>query len=698
MSSVLPLRGSQAGLPTARSAATPARQSHLAQRPDVDGLRGVAVLSVLAVHSFPQWLKGGFIGVDIFFVLSGFLITGVLLQSLESGRFSYLDFYRRRVRRILPALCLVLSATLAAGVLFTFPYETRRLGAHVEAGALFISNFTLWQEAGYFDVSSEAKPLLHLWSLGIEEQFYLVWPVAVVLLFKLRRWALWLICGALLASFFCNVYYVGTKPSATFFLPPTRFWELMTGALLADLTQYHGGGPVAWLKQRVPAASWLHRRMADGLAAMGLAMLGVALWMIDKTDHFPGWWALLPTGGTFALLAAGPGTWVNRQLLSQPILRFYGAISYPLYLWHWPLLSFPVIMGIPLTHEVRVMILIASVVLAALTYELLEKPIRFGRLAGPRTPLLLCLSLCFVGLGGWVVMKTDGLLNTYPESVRGIAAAQLRFDYAEYRVDKCMARLHQGPEIFTDECIDLRDSTRKLLFIWGDSHAASLYPGLAKLVRDDEKGYRLAQFTAAACPPLLMTPSKAAAPCQRTNAYILQRIAEERPATVLMAAHWKLYGTEPGVIDAHMENLRETVRHLKSLGVQRVVVFGHLPTWTIAQPNLLLRQWQQTGSLPERSSEYLDQASLSTDKIVENALTDSGAVYVSPIAQLCNASGCLVSTHRHGLYHSVTNDDNHLTTYGSELLIERSRAAVFNGAGLRYTTPYMRLSQTPSRL
>lgn len=677
MSSTLPVAADRAGLrPTGREASA-AAESRPGYRSDIEGLRGIAVLSVLAVHSFPQWLKGGFIGVDIFFVLSGYLISGILFQSLEAGRFSILDFYSRRAQRIFPALSLVLLACLLFSAFFTFPGEARTIGKHIGAGALFISNFVLWQESGYFDLGAEAKPLLHLWSLGIEEQFYIVWPLAAVLLFKYRRWSLWVLCAALLASFLCNLYFVVAKPSATFFLPPSRFWELMVGALLAFLTRYHGGGPVAWLRRRLPAASRPQRHLADGFAATGLLMLVVALGLIDKTDHFPGWWALLPTAGTFALLAAGPAAWVNRHLLSLAILRFYGAISYPLYLWHWPLLSFPVVMGIALTNEVRVMILIASVVLAALTYELIEKPIRFGR-AGPRTPLLLCAALGIVGLGGLAMKQTDGLLDLYPESVRGIAATEFRFDYSEYRVDQCMTRLHQGPEIFTADCVDRRDPSRKLVFLWGDSHAAALYPGLAKLLHHEEPGYRLAQYTASACPPLLSAPPSANMHCERTNKFILERLAAERPDTVVLGGHWALYGTSPAAIGEHMAGLRDTIQHLKSIGVQRVVVFGHVPTWTIPQPSVLMRQWRETGSVPERTYAYIKPASLDYDKLIERAVTGTGAVFVSPIGLLCNASGCQVSTNERGVFHAMTNDDCHLTARGSEILVQRGRAAIFN--------------------
>ncbi len=674
MSSVLPVPATSEGRAGSHRNAAPLSDAATAHRTDIEGLRGIAVLSVLAVHSFPQWIDGGFIGVDIFFVLSGFLISGILFRSLEAGRFNLADFYARRVRRIVPALCLVLLACMVFSVAFTYPSESRQIGHHVAAGALFISNLALWKEAGYFDVASEAKPLLHLWSLGIEEQFYIVWPLVVVVLFRHQRHALRLLCGLLLASFALNVAMVADRPVATFFLPPTRFWELMAGALLAWATLYASGGPLAWLRLRVPDASWWHRHAGNVFAAVGLSMLALAIGLIDKTDQFPGWWALLPTGGTVALLAAGPDAWINRRLLSQPILRFYGAISYPLYLWHWPLLCFPTVLGIALTNEVRVMILIASVVLAALTYELVEKPIRQAR-AGGRLTLLLVAALGVIGLCGWGLKQSEGLLDSYPPSVRGIAATEFRFDYAAYRIDNCMLRLEQGPESFSADCVDRRDAARPLTLLWGDSHAASLYPGLAPSTPAAAHAPRIAQYTAARCPPLMSPPPLASAHCARTNAYVLERVKAERPDTVVLAGQWLLYGAEHAAIDAHLADLRATVQLLQSLGVRKVVVFGQQPIWTLPPPRLLLTEWTQSRRVPERSFEHIDRRSLELDGRLRQAISDAGAVFVSPTEHLCDATGCLVSTQREGTYSALNFDDSHLTTEGSRVLIGRTQAA-----------------------
>ncbi len=678
MSSVLPLPTASDGRTDAPRKAHRALQARVEHRTDIEGLRGIAVLSVLAVHSFPQWLRGGFIGVDIFFVLSGCLISQLLLQSLEAGRFSLIDFYARRVRRLYPALCLVLLACLVFSVAFTFPSASRQVGQHVAAGALFISNIALWSEAGYFDVASQAKPLLHLWSLGIEEQFYLVWPLAVAFLFRHKRWALRLISGTLLLSLGLNLALVADRPVATFFLPPTRFWELMVGALLAWLTLYVDGGPVPWLRKRLPAHSWSHQHAADGFAWLGLLMLAVALWLIDKSDPFPGWRALLPTLGTFALLAAGPEAWVNRQLLSNSILRFYGAISYPLYLWHWPLLSFPIVLGIPLTAESRVLILVASVVLATLTYELVEKPVRRG-FGGARLTWALVAALAVLGACGWAVKRTDGLLNTYPSNLRDIASAEFDAAYPGYRIDRCFLRTEQGPESFSDECIDRSDPSRPLMLLWGDSHAAALYSGLqGESNRQPEgSGIRLAQFTAAACPPLMSAPPHSVSQCDRTNRAVLERIGTERPATVVLAGHWSKYGTDAESLGGVAASLRQTVAQLKSMGVSQVVVFGNLPTWQIAQPRSLLMQWRRAHAIPEYTDDHLDAASIATNQVIQRAMAGTGAIFISPIEKLCNSSGCLASTQQNGVFRPTSFDESHLTSAGSRVLVERSRSSLF---------------------
>jgi len=295
-----------------------------AYRPDVDGLRAIAVLSVLAFHAFPRAAPGGFAGVDVFFVISGFLISGILFEALRAGHFSFIDFYRRRVRRIFPALILVLAASLGLGWMLLLPDEYRLLGKHALAGAGFLSNIALWREAGYFAPAAEVTPLLHLWSLGVEEQYYLVWPLLLAFFAGRPRALPWMIVGLAAVSFALNVWLTPRAPSAAFYLPLTRFWELMAGSALAYHVHYGSPG----------------RRMADAKAAAGLALVAAGIALLSAGRAFPGWWALAPVVGSSLLIAAGPAAWINRRLLSNPVMVYIGLISYPLYLWHWPLLVY----------------------------------------------------------------------------------------------------------------------------------------------------------------------------------------------------------------------------------------------------------------------------------------------------------------------------------------------------------------------
>src|SRR4051812_39233055 len=295
-------------------------------RPDVDGLRAIAVMLVLNFHGFPAAMPGGFIGVDVFFVISGFLITGIIARELEQGRFSLLTFYIRRVRRIFPALIAVLAVVLILGWFWMLPATFAQLGTDVFASAGFAANIALLLQSGYFDVESAKKPLLHLWSLGIEEQFYLAWPLILMLATRWRV-ALLSIAGAIaIASFTFNVARVGFDPVATFYLPFSRAWELLAGAVLA----------LTWsrIDQSGAASNWR--------AAAGLVLIVIAAAVLNVHRAFPGWWALLPVAGS-ALLLSAPAAWINRTLLSWPPMVWIGLISYPLYLWHWPLLVFPAV-------------------------------------------------------------------------------------------------------------------------------------------------------------------------------------------------------------------------------------------------------------------------------------------------------------------------------------------------------------------
>ena len=372
----------------ATSEATPAASGHAAYRPDIDGLRAVSILAVVLYHAFPRVLGAGYVGVDIFFVISGFLIGGLISAELSAGTFSFARFYTRRVRRLFPALILVMAFVLFVGWHMMFAEEFRQLGRHAFAASLFVANFPPMGEIGYFDRDGHSKPLLHLWSLGIEEQFYFVWPILAVLTRRSRRTFLAVTFAVAIVSLALNV--TSSTPSFAFYQPWTRFWELAVGVLVAHL-------PLR-----------LSVRWREACCGAGLALiLGVATAAFLK--GFPGWWTTLPVAGAALVIASGPDTTISRWVLANRPMVFVGRISYPLYLWHWPLLAFTWIAcgSFPPAYLIDIMVA-ASFVLAWLTYEFVEKPARFG-LSARRVVGVCVPSMIVLGALGFVTMTLDGI-------------------------------------------------------------------------------------------------------------------------------------------------------------------------------------------------------------------------------------------------------------------------------------------------
>ena len=350
---------------------------HTTYRPDIDGLRAVAILPVVLFHAFPALMPGGFVGVDVFFVISGYLITGILLRGQAAGQFSLLDFYARRIRRIFPALIAMLAGVGIFGWLISLPDEYELLGKHIAAAAGFILNLSLFVDTNpYFGAIT--TPLVHLWSLGVEEQFYLFWPVFLWATVRLRKWQLALIALVTAASFSLNVATISSEPLQSFYLPSSRLWELSIGALLAYVQQ-NGNSRLEQIHvaitSRWPRLSGLIGNQAQ--AMLGAVLLLVCFATFNERMGFPGWWALVPTCGALLLISAGPQAWVNRNVLSRRGMVYIGLISYPLYLWHWPLLSFAHTMDwrqfAPWMQTEAVAL---SFVLAALTYKYIELPVR----------------------------------------------------------------------------------------------------------------------------------------------------------------------------------------------------------------------------------------------------------------------------------------------------------------------------------
>jgi peptidoglycan/LPS O-acetylase OafA/YrhL len=365
-------------------------------RKDIDGLRALAVLATIAYHAFPNFVSGGFVGVDIFFVISGFLITKIILENLESNSFSFIEFYFRRIRRIFPALILVLVACYAFGWYALYASEYKRLGEHIAAGAGFVQNFVLLNEIAYFEKSVDTKPLIHLWSLSIEEQFYLLWPAVVWILYKARINLVSALLCLVLISFSINIYSIQSDPITTFYSPLSRFWELLVGALWACISV-----------QKSLGIKHPSQIILNFLSCVGLLTLGIAIFGVNSKDLFPGWWALLPTIGAVLLISANNEASVNKLFLSHPVMVWVGVISYPLYLWHWILLSFgQIISAGKLSDFYKILLIIIAIGLAYLTNRYWESLFRYK---GKKVAILLIILMGLIGYQGWSAYVRDGL-------------------------------------------------------------------------------------------------------------------------------------------------------------------------------------------------------------------------------------------------------------------------------------------------
>ena len=511
--------------------------SHPKYRPDIDGLRAVAVLSVVIYHAFPAWLPGGFIGVDIFFVISGFLISTIIFENLDQQTFSFTHFYGRRIKRIFPALLVVLTTCLMLGWFTLLADEYKQLGKHIATGAGFVANFAYWMEAGYFDNAAETKPLLHLWSLGIEEQFYIIWPVLLWLAWRLRITYLPIILAAILASFLLSVYVTSKDSSTGFYLPHTRFWELLCGSLLAWLTvtaQQRNSmetGPKRWFTALVANQQPLLLR--NTLSIIGAGLLIIGCWLIDKDSAFPGSWAMLPVAGAFAIIAAGPQAWINRHCLSNRILVWIGLISFPLYLWHWPLLTFLRIMeeGTPAT-SLLVGAVILSIVLSWLTYRFIESPIRHSGSGHIKTAVLALLMLG-IGLAGYYAYKNDGL--TSRPAVQKINAAAGLYQPSPHHPSHNEACDTVFP-VFKhfSACLLSMEALPKVLLL-GDSHSTHYYKSLARM-QPDISVMNLAEWS---CLPFSTDSHARRNDCGGKISSALEFATQQQSIEVIyLAGHW----------------------------------------------------------------------------------------------------------------------------------------------------------------
>jgi peptidoglycan/LPS O-acetylase OafA/YrhL len=608
--------------------------THLKYRADIDGLRAIAVLIVVGFHAFPEWLPGGYIGVDVFFVISGFLISTILFESLSKNSLSLSDFYTRRIKRIFPALLLILVTLLVLGWFFFIPEDYEKLGKHVFAGAAFVSNVVSLSEFGYFDEAAEFKPLLHLWSLGIEEQFYIVWPIVLWCAWRLKVSIGLLLLVLIICSFALNIYRSGYDSTFAFFALQTRAWELLLGACLAYFSL--GNSPLMQRFKKIDH-SWLT------LLGMGLLVLGC--FVLNRQSQFPGWWALLPTFGACLMITGGPHSWINRTVLAAKPLVAIGLISYPLYLWHWTLLAFfNVALGHIPSLSIRISLVLASLALAWLTYRLVETPIRHSKHGGRIAKILFGLMIC-VALFGLYIFKSSGFLaqTTQPKLKANMA------------LEDCSADFKAGKL-----CVFGNKSATKTLLLYGDSHAEHLTTALNQTFG---KNYKIIFAYHPGCflgQEYLHTQQVPQACINQITQ--IKALSDQNIQAVIHAQRWHGYGLteKEQIVKAVSDSIR-----VFNLNPEKIVLIG-----STADVDLRCEKWNYYFG-PSRWFKKCNDLKVSKAinerfiAITKDIQKPENVSFVYPYQKLCSNQKCH-ALENGTLYYS---DSHHLTMEGALLIM-----------------------------
>ena len=609
-------------------------------RAEIDGLRAVAVLPVLFFHSGWSSFSGGYVGVDVFFVISGFLITGILAGEIAEHRFSILNFYERRIRRIFPCLFAVIIVSCAAAAALLVPMDFRDFSKSVIATVFFASNVLFFRQSGYFDDQSAIKPFLHTWSLAVEEQFYIVFPILLWLIHRYARDRMFLVLVPLaLFSFAINVWGARHMPAFTFFMAPTRVWELFAGALLA--------------LGAVPALH--HRATREVLAWIGLALVVYAVFTFTSDSVFPGWNALFPVTGACLLIQFGQGTSAG-WLLSRKVPVFVGLISYSLYLWHWPIIVFSeYYLAQKLTGWGTVAAVAVSLLVATVSWRYVERPFRVKGLI-PRRRIFqgAAAAMAIMILLSSAGVLSDGWAGRFPEEVvrleRFAGAYNPRRSQCHRDEDKIIA--------FEKSCV-YGAATPPTYAIWGDSHAVELTYALGEIAA--RRGKSVMELTYSSCPPSLGFDARDRPSCRRYNDDVAQFLVNSRTlTTVFLVARYDNHGTDP----TFSVGIRKSVETLVGAG-KRVVLVYPIPTASVSIPRTLARYAASGADLSRlfiEESDYMRQNAYAFQLL--DSFREPNVVHVFPSKQLCHDDTCSVYANGTPLYF----DQQHLSIAGAEYL------------------------------
>lgn len=641
--------------------------SSIRYQPHIDGLRAIAVILVI-LHHLGDWagLSGGYVGVDVFFVISGFLITGIVRAELQAHRFSFGSFYRRRIIRLAPAYFSVLIATSVAALILMLPAELIVYARSVAASSLFLANFHMWQEVGgYFGAAAETTPLLHLWSLAVEEQFYLLWPMVILIGHKVvgQRWMLWLVLGATVVGTVVSDWGVTRFPAAGYYLLPTRFYELTAGAALTFLPATHAGRHVKTL-----------------LSTCGLAMVLYGALTYGKQTLFPGYASLAPVLGTILLLRYGADAGPIGALLSTPISTLIGRISYPAYLWHWPIIAFLHLNEVPISAPVGGSVLLGTFALAWITYKRIELPAR----------KFLVIPAWKVAMGGAVapiaastavaigVVLLHGLPSRFPDSLNQKSAALLAYS------NKARGRCNEGPPtapLSVDDCVLGKPGGTVDFLLVGDSHANHFTGFLDEIGKAARmRGYDMTRSNTPFLPGVDRWSRRNGELDHHENfvprnRYVQNLLTRERYQVIVLAGNYTGFaggeiiksGGLTGV-DAFALGMKEAIKAAQT-AAQRVIVLTTVPLLDAGLHDCGLRNLRFGSnvdcSLPLEAHLQASAAATEVFQKLKGQFPD--VLWIDPALIMCDEMRCKSEIDELPLY----KDSGHLNDMGSRLLAQK---------------------------
>ena len=643
-------------------------------RPDIDGLRAIAVMSVVLYHA-QLGCTGGFVGVDIFFVISGYLITRILENDMAAGQFSVMGFYQRRIRRILPALFLMILVFSALGIRFFPPRELQDFGKTIVAASAFSSNILYFRRSGYFDTSSLTQPMLHTWTLSVEEQFYILWPWLLMCLHKrgVRKWNLPVVFAVIVGSVTLSSYWVVRYPEADFYMLPSRAFELAIGALLSVV-------PAPATLRRIP------RRLAEIASIVGLAMILASVMFYNDRVPFPGTAALLPCAGTALVIAAGEGgrTLVGKLLSIRPII-WIGLISYSLYLWHWPVLVFArfFLYG-QLSHVTGAVCVGLAMLVSWLSWRFVERPFRNPSVMGGTSRMWVACGLATTAafvVFGLVLDRSEGFPRRSPNVARWVAEESSR-EYVELINSPCLAWGETLPPAKTCLLTKGSQETEYSVALWGDSFAAHLAPAFNSI--DQRLGIVTREMTKAGCSPLLgvrfTQSNRMTIGCSAFNQNAMRALlADERVRVVVISGRWDALADGRSIAPANgaavnpsesrrlfVQELRHTVSLLTNSNRQ-VVLVSQVPVPPLNPVTCLARArfngWDESRCDAMPSDSFAREENQIDSDFAEATRNLPGVRIVHPFDVLCDRESCRLVDHGKPLYW-----DSHLTDSGAGLL------------------------------